>query len=120
MENLEEQIHLRNIVSCLIELSDYTHYLSYERYLIDKELKKIIIDNLTLAASEADSLYHKGCKVEGLKYLSALKDPSAIEEENFAIYSLLQNDIDYIAEQIIKACESAQPVLQKQKVKAFA
>lgn len=122
MERLEEQIHLRNIVSCLTELGDYIHYLSYERYLLDKELKKIIIDNLIFAASEASSLYKGGCKVEGLQYLSALKDSSAIEKENYAIYSLLQNDIDYLAQRIKEACESesAQAQLYKRKEKTFA
>jgi hypothetical protein len=120
MEKIEEQIHLRNIVSCLTELGDYVHYLSYERYLLDEELKRAIIENLTFAASEANNLYSQGCKVEGLQYLSALKDSSAIEEENFAIYSLLQNDIDYMAELIKEACESAQPELYKVKAATFA
>lgn len=120
MEKIEEQIHLKNIISCLTELGDYTHYLSYEQLLLDKELKKVIIDNLSFAGREASNLYAQGCKVEGLQYLSALKDASAIEAENFALYSLLQNDIDYIADLIKEACESVQPELYKVKVPSYA
>lgn len=120
MERIEEQIHLRNIVSCLTEIGDYTHYLSYEQFLLDKDLKKVIIDNLTFAASEASNLYDRGCKVEVLQYLSALKDASAIEAENFALYSLLQNDLDYMADQIKKACESAPTGLYKVKAPTYA
>lgn len=100
MEKLEEQIHLRNIVSCLKELGDYAHYLSYERYLLDKELKNVILRNLSLAAQEAQSLYNLGYKDNGVQYLAGLNSVTESEQEDFAIYSLLQNDLDFITDQL--------------------
>ena len=108
MEKIEAQIHLRNIVSCLNEISDYSHYLSYERYLLDKELKKIINSNLSLAAHEAKSLYTQGCEIEGLKYLAGLANSPSLEEESYAVYSLLQNDIDYMNERVKEAFSKLQ------------
>ena len=120
MERLEEQIHLRNIVSCLTQLSDYTHYLSFERYLLDRELKKVILDNLKYAGKEASYLYERGCKVEELKYLVALKDISAVQKDNFAVYSLLQNDLDYLADRIEETCRSIQQDVYKVRTTTYA
>lgn len=120
MEKLEEQIHLRNIISCLSEIMDYSHYLSYERYVMDEELKKTIMNNLSFAAQEANSLYRKGSTIEGLQYLAGLTNTAALEKENFAMYSLLQNDIDYLAKNISEACELLQTQENSEVVHSYA
>ena len=100
MGKLEQQIHLRNIITCLREIGDYSHYLSYERYLADKELKSIILQNLSLAAQEARNLYNIGYRNNGIQYLAGLYNTPEGEMEDFAIYSLLQNDLDFIADHL--------------------
>lgn len=100
MHNIEEQIHLRNIVTCLKELGDYAHYLSYERFQDDKELKQIILGNLNLAAQEAQSLYNKGYSAHGIQYLAGLCNIPENMPEDFAIYSLLQNDLDFLTDEM--------------------
>lgn len=108
MENLEQQIHLRNIVSCLSEIKDYTHYLSYERYASDKELKNAIYRNISLAASEAVLLQRQGKKLAGLNCLTSLHDLRAFEEEQYSLYNLLINDVDFLSESFTAECERLQ------------
>ncbi|MGK7390463.1 MAG: hypothetical protein ACNS60_08930 [Candidatus Cyclobacteriaceae bacterium M2_1C_046] len=120
MHKFEEQIHLRNIVSCLKELGDYAHYLSYERYTLDKELKNIILRNLSLAAQEAQSLYNLGYRQKDIQYLAGLSGMTEGDQEDFAIYSLLQNDLDFMMDHLAaeanKLAVEQEPTLLRQTV----
>lgn len=99
MENLHNQIHLKNILSCIGEIESICADLTCEQ-LEDEEFRMMLYRHLTMMGMEAGQVSTTHPAISTLKSFEKADYINGLGRDTYAISHFIINDLDFIKSSI--------------------
>ena len=104
LKNLEDQIHLHNILSCISEVEEVADDISFDHFVQDEEARMMIYRNLIMLGIEAFNLQKNiNPKRLDLTSLASMKNAdfmNRLGKEHYSIFCFISNDLPYLKRSI--------------------
>lgn len=112
MKNEEDQIHLRNMLSCIHEIENYCVDLDSDQ-LNNDEKRMQVFRNLAMLGMEARRVSIQHATIKTLKSFANADYINGLGRDVYAVANFIFNDLSFIKQSVVSISEKLQAKMQK-------